>query len=125
MPASCSQVPIGSLHDWTSKVQLPSVSAHTVAAIRETCPSTSCIRTGGRRAPLGSVSTTSAPELVVTLAEHERGDVEGLADGGLRWMAPEVDDGCHVHDGDASDHAPQTCEVRPFTQTGVPVMGPP
>ena len=61
MPASCSQVPIGSLHDWTSKVHGPSVSGHTVAAIRDTLPGTRCIRLGGRRTPSGSVSTTSAP----------------------------------------------------------------
>ena len=79
MPASCSQVPIGSLHDWTSKVHAPSVSGHTVAAIRETWPSTSCIRTGGRRAPVRVGQHDLGAELVVTLAEHQRGDVEGLA----------------------------------------------
>ena len=61
MPASCSQVPIGSLQAWTSKVQEPSVSGRTVAIRRETSRCASYIRTGGRRTPLGSVSTTSAP----------------------------------------------------------------
>ena len=120
MPASCSQVPIGSLHAWTSKVQAPSVSG----AHRRRHPGDLALdvvhphRWPAYAARVGEHDLGA--ELVVTLAEHQRGDVEGLADGRLRGVAPEVDDGCHVHDGDASDHAPQTCEVRPFTQTGRP-----
>ena len=117
MPASCSQVPIGSLHDCTSKVHGPSVSGHTVAAIRETSPGTRCIRLGGRRTPSGSVSTTSAPSWSCPSRNTSGGHVEELAHGCLRRMARQVDDGCHVHDRDTADHGARLSESGAFTQT--------
>ena len=122
MPASCSQVPIGSLHDWISKVQAPSTSGRTVAVSRETVALDVVHPHGGSSYAAGVGEHDLGTQLVVSLAEHECGHLEGLADGSLRRVPREVDDGGHVHDGNATDvgldHAPQTCEVRPFTQTG-------
>ncbi len=117
MPASCSQVPIGSLHG----LDLEGPGALEVGRHGRGHPRDLALDVvhPHRGAPLaGGVGEHDlGAELVVALAEDQRGDLEGLADRGLRGVPPVVDDGCRVHDGDASDHAHQTCEFRPFTQT--------
>ena len=73
------------------------------------------IRTGGAGGAVGVDQHHLGAELVVALAEHRRGDRERLADGRLRGLPTEVDEGHDVHDRDASDHAanlPKGCTLR-------------
>ena len=62
------------------------------------------IRTGVAARAVGVGEHDLGAEPVVALAEHGGGDGEGLADGRLRRLSTEVDDGHDVHDRDASDH---------------------
>ena len=110
MPASCSQVPIGSLHDCTSKVHAPSVSGHTVADIRDTVPGEVVHPLRWPAYAVGVGQHHLGAELVVALAEHQGRHVEELAHGRLRRVARQVDDGGHVHDRDTADHGARLSE---------------
>ncbi len=116
MPASWSQVAIGSLQACTSKVQ----AADHVGRDGRGHPGHLAL---DRPHPLRRTSYAAGvgehhlgTELVMSFSEDERGDLEELADRGLRRVPSEIDDGCHVHDWDSSDHAEHTCGLRRVAQ---------
>ena len=79
MPASCSQVPIGSPQDCDLEGPGALVSADTVAAIRETV-SLDVVHPQRRSSyAVGVDEHDLGAELVVPFAEHQCGHLEDLA----------------------------------------------